>query len=195
MFSKFLIVTAIIGLVLALEETYEPKSDNYKIENVCIDQLNEQIRLEMHASLNYMNMAAHFNNPHVALYGLGKFFKKAALEEQDHATKIIDYINKRGGQIKAIKVDPSTKCSFTNMLESLEHALKLENIVNNQLHLVHHKAELECKDSHLMDFIEEVFFNEQIEAIHQLKGWIAKLRRMGDGLGEEILDQEISKIV
>lgn len=74
MFSKFLIVTAIIGLVLALEgnfkfnkfsdktnsilktETYEPKSDNYKIENVCIDQLNEQIRLEMHASLNYMNM-------------------------------------------------------------------------------------------------------------------------------------------
>lgn len=104
------------------------------------------------------------------------------------------------------------------MLESLEHALKLENIVNNQLHLVHHKAELECKDSHvcylilneyfinylnacfflksqLMDFIEEVFFNEQIEAIHQLKGWIAKLRRMGDGLGEEILDQEISKIV
>lgn len=35
------------------------------------------------------------------------------------------------------------------MLESLEHALKLENTVNNQLHLVHHKAELECKDSHV----------------------------------------------
>lgn len=35
------------------------------------------------------------------------------------------------------------------MLESLEHALKLENNVNNQLHLVHHKAELECKDSHV----------------------------------------------
>lgn len=35
------------------------------------------------------------------------------------------------------------------MLESLEHAIKLENNVNNQLHLVHHKAELECKDSHV----------------------------------------------
>ena len=35
------------------------------------------------------------------------------------------------------------------MLESLEHALRLENSVNNQLHLVHHKAELECKDSHV----------------------------------------------
>lgn len=76
MFRKFLLVTAIIGLVLALEgnfklnkyagektnpilktpETYEPKSDNYRIENVCIDQLNDQIRLEMHASLSYMNM-------------------------------------------------------------------------------------------------------------------------------------------
>ena len=79
MFRKFLVVTAIIGLVLALEgkfkfnqfsdktnnviqtsETYEPKSDNYRIENVCIDQLNEQIRVEMHASLNYMNMVNFF---------------------------------------------------------------------------------------------------------------------------------------
>lgn len=78
MFRKFLLVTAIIGLVLALEgnfklnkytgektnsilktpDTYEPKSDNYRIENVCIDQLNDQIRLEMHASLNYMNMVS-----------------------------------------------------------------------------------------------------------------------------------------
>ena len=35
------------------------------------------------------------------------------------------------------------------MLDSLEHALRLENNVNNQLHLVHHKAELECTDSHV----------------------------------------------
>lgn len=44
------------------------------------------------------------------------------------------------------------KSSFTNMLESLEYALKLENNVNNQLHLAHHKAELECKDSHVSYF-------------------------------------------
>lgn len=29
-----------------------------------------------------------------------------------------------------------------------------------------------------MDFIEEVFFNEQIESIHQLKSWIAKLSKL-----------------
>lgn len=44
-----------------------------------------------------------------------------------------------------------------------------------------------------MDFIEEVFFNEQIESIHQLKSWIAKLKRMGDGVGEYLLDEEIGK--
>jgi len=179
---------------LALEDSYEPKVDNYRIENVCVDQLNEQIRIEMHASLNYMNMAAYFNSPNVALYGLGKFFKKAAIEEQDHATQIIDYINKRAGNVEPLKVNPSIKSTFKNMLESLEHALQLENNVNNQLHLVHHKAELECKDSHLMDFIEEVFFNEQIQAIHQLKSWISKLKRMGDGVGEYLLDEEISKV-
>lgn len=46
-----------------------------------------------------------------------------------------------------------------------------------------------------MDFIEEVFFNEQIESIHQLKGWIAKLKRMGEGVGEHLLDKEIGKTV
>lgn len=75
MFRKFLFVAAIFGLVLALEgnfkfnsyldktntitqnsDTYEPKSDNYRIENVCVDQLNEQIRIELFASISYMNM-------------------------------------------------------------------------------------------------------------------------------------------
>lgn len=57
-------------------------------------------------SNNYLQ-AAHFNNPNVAQYGLGNFFKKAALEEQEHAQKIIDYINKRGGQIGPIKIEVS----------------------------------------------------------------------------------------
>lgn len=79
MLRKFLFVAAVFGLVLALEgnlklnsyafmdktnsmiqnsDTYEAKSDNYRIENVCVDQLNEQIRLEMFASISYMNMVS-----------------------------------------------------------------------------------------------------------------------------------------
>ena len=45
-----------------------------------------------------------------------------------------------------------------------------------------------------MDFIEEVFFNEQIESIHQLKSWISQLKRMGEGVGEYLLDEDIGKL-
>lgn len=73
--------------------------------------------------------AAHFNNPNVALYGLGKFFKKAALEEQDHATQIIDYINKRGGQVKALKIDVSLSLRFFMELHNRMFQKEAESVI------------------------------------------------------------------
>jgi ferritin heavy chain len=47
-------------------------------------------------------------------------------------------------------------------------------------------------DPHLCDFLETHFLNEQVEAIKDLSDLISKMKRAGPGLGENIVDKEIS---
>ena len=46
-------------------------------------------------------------------------------------------------------------------------------------------------DPHLCDFLETHFVTEQVEAIKELADWATKLRGVGSGLGEHIIDREI----
>ena len=47
------------------------------------------------------------------------------------------------------------------------------------------------EDPHLCDFLETHFLTEQVEAIKELSDWATKLKGVGAGLGEHIIDGEI----
>jgi len=190
------IITVFVLTCLAnslLVSADESRVDNFSINTVCLRLLQQQINAEMHASLVYMNMAAHFNNPNVARFGFGKFYQYSSTEEREHAQKIIDYINLRGGEIGPINVEASPRSSYKNVIDSLRFALDYENKINNMLHLLHGKADEECRDAHLMDFIESEYFDEQIRSINELKSLITTLSKMDSPIGEYLMDQEMQK--
>ncbi|VEL30912.1 unnamed protein product, partial [Protopolystoma xenopodis] len=65
----------------------------------CEAGLNKQINMELFAHYTYLSMAYYFNRDDVALKGFHKFFLKASTEEREHAMKLMEYQNLRGGHI------------------------------------------------------------------------------------------------
>lgn len=62
----------------------------------CIKEVRRQIQAEIDASMQYLAMGAHFARDTVNRPGFSEFFFKAAGEEREHATKLIEYLLMRG---------------------------------------------------------------------------------------------------
>lgn len=66
------------------------------MEDSCVMATEEQIKMEITASLKYLNMGAFFSRDKINRPGLAKFFFDAASEEREHAYKLIEYLSMRG---------------------------------------------------------------------------------------------------
>lgn len=62
----------------------------------CIKETRRQIQEEIDASITYLTMGAHFAQDTVNRPGFSELFFKAAGEEREHATKLIEYLLMRG---------------------------------------------------------------------------------------------------
>ncbi|XP_015788193.1 ferritin heavy chain isoform X1 [Tetranychus urticae] len=173
------------------DEMLRPNLDRYLIAENCINHLQNQINRELHASLVYLNMGSYFGQNLVARKGFSKFFHDASKEEGDHARKLIDYMSRRGAKVSTFDVEMPTKDTWPDGKTALEDALSLETKINNEIHKIHYKAEHECKDPHLMDFLETEFMEEQIDSINQLKRLVSIISKMDSGMGEYLLDRQL----
>ncbi|XWS67287.1 hypothetical protein CRYUN_Cryun05aG0274700 [Craigia yunnanensis] len=75
----------------------------------CEAAINEQINVEYNVSYVYHSLYAYFDRDNISLEGLAKFFKESSEEERDHAEKLMEYQNIRGGKVKlhSILMTPS----------------------------------------------------------------------------------------
>ncbi|KAG8644861.1 hypothetical protein MANES_10G008900v8 [Manihot esculenta] len=157
-----------------------------KYSDECEIALNEQINVEYNVSYVYHAMFAYFDRDNVALKGLAKFFKESSLEEREHAEKLMEYQNKRGGKVKLQSiVMPLSEFDHVekgDALYAMELALSLEKLTNEKLLKLHSVAE-QNHDVQLTDFIESEFLAEQVEAIKKISEYVAQLRRVGKGHG------------
>lgn len=64
-----------------------------------MEQIRSQIQTEVNASITYLAMGAHFARDTINRPGFSEFFFKAAGEEREHATKLIEYLLMRGSQV------------------------------------------------------------------------------------------------
>ncbi|CAN7999213.1 unnamed protein product [Ixodes pacificus] len=188
--KHFVVLLALIGAATSGNNLFE-NLDKYPLQDECQAALQEHINVEMHASLVYMQMAAHFDNNKVARKGFSTFFAENSKEEREHAQKIIDYINKRGSTVSLVNIDMPLITTWKSVLQALRDAISLENKVTNKLHAVHKIADEECKDPQLMDFIESEFLEEQVTSIDKLQRMITVLSNMDSGTGEYLLDREL----
>ncbi|MBA0629847.1 hypothetical protein Godav_024343 [Gossypium davidsonii] len=157
-----------------------------KFADECEAAINEQINVEYNVSYVYHAMYAYFDRDNVALKGLAKFFKESSLEEREHAEKLMEYQNKRGGQVKLqsilMPLSEFDHAEKGDALYAMELALSLEKLTNEKLLNLHNVAERN-HDSQLTDFIEGEFLAEQVESIKKISEYVAQLRRVGKGHG------------
>ena len=149
---------------------------NWSIE--CEEQLNVQIISEYEASLAYHYLANYFNRDDIGLKKLVDFYNKASLEEREHADKLMEYQNMRGGIVKLsnICVREINLEKPNDILDSFKLALELEKYINQKL-LDLHKVADSSEDPQFSDYIEGNFLNEQVESISQISKIISILER------------------
>ncbi|CAL1268582.1 unnamed protein product [Larinioides sclopetarius] len=194
--SLCMILAGVLGVTqFSKNDVKDVPSDRYELHPACTTLLRSQVNIEMHASLLYMNMAAHFDQNSVARKGFAKLYKKISKEEREHAQKFIDYLNLRGSKFTDFNLDMPEKTSWSSATEAVNLAIVLENEIYNQLNHIHDIAEIHCKDAHLMDYLENEFFTEQVETIDGLIRHATRLGHMANsgGLAEYLYDRELQE--
>merc|ERR1719435_808200 len=126
-------------------DTDQCSGRNYACQNFAeesITGISDQIKKELEASHTYMAMAAYFGRDNVAYRGFAKFFMKSSQEEREHAMKLVEYLNKRGGYFVPAEIAaPAT--TYGTPLEAVGKALTLERGVNSALLDLHWTAQKE----------------------------------------------------
>lgn len=101
------------GYVSMVRQNYEMKVNNH---------LRRQVTLELMASYLYQAYASFFDRADIALPGVKKFFSESSKEEREHAEHLVEYINKRGGNMQFEDVKLIDACN------TLSKEMKKENL-------------------------------------------------------------------
>ncbi|KAF9373612.1 fts3-like protein [Podila verticillata] len=158
--------------------------------SACEDAINHQISQELQASQVYLSLSAWAGHVNQALPGLEKFFRESAEEEREHAQKLINYQNRRGGKV-ILQTLQAPEADWSSARNAIESTLQLEKDVNKSL-LNLHKVGEENNDPQLCDFVESEYLEEQVEAIKKIADLVTQLNRVGgDGLGLYLWDQKL----
>jgi ferritin len=128
------------------------------ISKVMQDAINEQINKELYSSYIYLSMAAYFEAE--SLPGFGNWLRIQAVEENEHAMKLYDYLLERGGKVE-LKAIAAPKADWGSALEAVEQVLEHEQFVTKSIHDLY---ELAVKEK---DYPTQVmlhwFIEEQVE--------------------------------
>ena len=155
----------------------------------CEEELNLQINREYQASYTYHAVSKFFGRGDVGLSKLDNFFKKQSLEEREHADKLMDYQNMRGGKVLLKDINPviiDNDINTNYVLDLFHLALKLERDINSNLLELHKIADTN-NDPQFTDYLEGEFLKEQVESIYEFSKIISQLEKIGNNNGCLIL--------
>ena len=138
-------------------------------------QMNEQVGHEFGASLQYMHIAAHFDD--AGLPVLTQHFFRQAQEEHEHAMKFVRYILDAGGRL-AIPAIPAPRHQFASAEEAVALALEWEYTVTKQINALLDRASSE-RDHGAHGFLDW-FAREQLEEVSSMDMLLKMIRRSGE---------------
>jgi len=164
-----------------LRQNYHPESEA---------AVNRQINLEFHACYVYLSISGHFDRADVGLSGFSKCFAKFSGFERQHALRLMDYQNLRGGRVVLTDIKKPPLDDWGTALDAMQSALQLERDVNQAL-LELHAVAVKHVDAQMIDFLETVYLEEQVQSMKEIADMVANLKRAGPDLGEYEFDQEL----
>ncbi|PSC70313.1 Ferritin-chloroplastic [Micractinium conductrix] len=138
-------------------------------------------------------MSAFFDRDTVSLPGFAKYFRHSADEEREHAQKLIDLQNTRGGRVKLGTImAPVTEFDHEDKgdaLYAMELALSMEKLNFSKLLQLWEVVEADG-DPQLTQYVEDML-QDQAEDIKKAADYVAQLRRLGKGHGVWQFDHEL----
>ena len=147
---------------------------NKKVE----EALNEQIKLEEESSRVYMAMASWCESN--GFPGAAQFLYKHSDEERMHQTKLIHYVNDRGGHaVLNSLAEPGNV--YKSLKDVFEQVLHHELHVTASINALYHLATQE-KDYTTGQFLQW-YIMEQIEEESLVNGILDKMNLAGDNKG------------
>ncbi len=158
---------------------------NKKIEEL----LNEQINKELYSDYLYLAMGAYLRSQN--LNGMAKWVELQAREEETHAWKIYEYINKKNGRVilKSIKEPPS---EWKSPLDVFEAVLTHEQSITKSIDGIAQAADVE-KD-YATSSLLQWFIDEQVEEEAAAFEIVAKFKMIKDSTqGILMIDSELGK--
>jgi ferritin len=153
------------------------------------DALNEQIKHELYSAYLYLSMSQYCeaNN----LPGSAKWLRMQWSEEQSHAMRFADYINRRNGQVEleAIAKPPA---QFGTMLKLFEQVLKHEESVSARICKLYEMAQAGKDYATAAEL--QWFITEQVEEEENATQIVEMLKLIGDNRqGLFMLDRQLGE--
>jgi len=146
-----------------------------KISTKINDIINKQVNHEFYAAYLYLSMSADFENK--GFSGFAHWMKLQSQEEVEHAMKLFDYLNERGGKVTLTSIE-TPKAKWTTVLEAFDDALKHEMKVTQLIHNMVDLAQQE-KDHATVSFLQW-FVDEQVEEESSANEIVDKLKLIGE---------------
>ena len=149
--------------------------------------LKEQINKEFYSAYLYLAMSNYYYGEN--LDGFGHWFEVQAREEQEHAMKILKYLQDNGVKVDLAAI-AAPGADFSDYRAPLTAALKHEQYVTSLIHAIYKQAR-DSDDFRACQFLEW-FVAEQGEEEKSTADLIAKFDLLGgDAKGLYLLNAEL----
>jgi ferritin len=127
---------------------------NAKVERA----LNEQIHAEFFSFYLYLSVAAYFTTNH--LDGFAHWMRIQAQEEFNHAMKLFDYLNERGGKVELLPLDGPVS-EWPSASAAVEAVLNHERAISQRINTLVDLATAE--NDHATTVLLHWYVSEQVE--------------------------------
>lgn len=152
--------------------------------------LNDQIKYEANASMHYLSMASWADAN--GYNGIAEFFYNQSEEERLHMTKLVKFVNERGGHVIIPELEKPTG-KFKSLNQLFELFLESEVFVTEKINHIIFEC-LQKKDYNVHNFMQW-YVTEQLEEEATARTLLDKLNIIGDDKsGHYLFDRDINTI-
>ena len=153
--------------------------------------LNDQIKHEAMASMQYLAMASWADAE--GFSGVANFFYAQSDEERGHMTKLVKFVNERGGAVIVPQLE-APQNEFESLLALFEKFLTSEIFVTQQINDIIFEC-LDKKDYNVHNFMQW-YVSEQLEEEASARTLLDKLNIIGDdNSGYYLFDRDIESFI
>lgn len=152
--------------------------------------LNDQVKYEAKASMQYLAMASWADA--TGYNGIATFFYNQSEEERLHMTKLVKFVNERGGKVVVPELEKPV-ADFDSLNALFEKFLNSEIFVTEKINEIIFEC-LDKKDYNVHNFMQW-YVTEQLEEEAMARTLLDKLNIIGgDKSGHYLFDRDINTI-